>query len=195
MKQFRRIIRIDTRWGVILSLISTNLQCITMTSYWTRCRLKSPASRLFTQPFIQAQNKENIKAPRHRTWWGEFTDDWWIHRTKPSNTDDVSIWWRHHGHCSMQSRTIHNKSNLLLNSFPPEQNSSHFADGIFDRIFRHWRLFLSIQLTISQATSHYLNQCGPSSLTHIRGTRSQWVNDPLKNRVRGFIPDTHLRRH
>ena len=27
--------------------------------------IKSPASRLFTQPFIQAQIKENIKAPRH----------------------------------------------------------------------------------------------------------------------------------
>ena len=30
-----------------------------------RWRLKSPASRLFTQPFIQAQVKENIKAPHH----------------------------------------------------------------------------------------------------------------------------------
>ena len=28
-------------------------------------RLKSPASRLFTQPFIQAEIRENIKAPRH----------------------------------------------------------------------------------------------------------------------------------
>ena len=27
--------------------------CITMTSQWARLRLKSPASRLFTQPFIQ----------------------------------------------------------------------------------------------------------------------------------------------
>ena len=38
---------------------------ITMTSCWARWRLKSPASRLFTQPFIQAQIKENISAPRH----------------------------------------------------------------------------------------------------------------------------------
>ena len=37
-------------------------------------RLKSPASRVFTQPFIQAQIKENIKAPRH---W-PFV--WGIHR-------------------------------------------------------------------------------------------------------------------
>ena len=37
---------------------------ITVTSWWARWRLKSPASRLFTQPFIQAQIKENIKALR-----------------------------------------------------------------------------------------------------------------------------------
>ena len=46
----------------------------------------------------------------------------------------------------------------------------------------HWILFLSVQLIITQhwfiywlgaewATSHYLNQCRPDSLTHICGTR------------------------
>ena len=38
---------------------------ITMTSYWERWRLKSPASPLFTQLLVQAKLK-NIKAPRHR---------------------------------------------------------------------------------------------------------------------------------
>ena len=47
-----------------------------------RWRLKSPVSRLFTQAVIQAQIKENIKAPRHWPWWGEFTGDRWIPRTK-----------------------------------------------------------------------------------------------------------------
>ena len=37
-----------------------------------RGSLKSPASRLFTQPFIQAQIKENNKAPRNWSLWGEF---------------------------------------------------------------------------------------------------------------------------
>ena len=32
---------------------------------------KSPAPRLFTQPFVQAQIKEDIKAPRHWSLWGE----------------------------------------------------------------------------------------------------------------------------
>ena len=36
-----------------------------MTSLWTRWLLKSPASRLFTQPSVQAPIKENMKAPSH----------------------------------------------------------------------------------------------------------------------------------
>ena len=35
-----------------------------------------------TQPFIQAQIKENIEAPRHWPLWGEFTGHRWIPRTK-----------------------------------------------------------------------------------------------------------------
>ena len=42
-----------------------NLVYITLTSQWTPWHIKSPASRLFTQPFIQTQIKENIAAPRH----------------------------------------------------------------------------------------------------------------------------------
>ena len=55
---------------------------ITLTSQWARWRLKSPASRLFTQLFIQVQIKENVKAPHHWTLCGEFTGDRWILRTK-----------------------------------------------------------------------------------------------------------------
>ena len=50
---------------------------ITVMSYWARWHLKSPASRLFTQPFI----KENIKAPRHWPLCWEITSDRWIPRT------------------------------------------------------------------------------------------------------------------
>ena len=38
--------------------------------------------KLFTQPFIQAQIKENIKVPHHWPLWGEFTGDRWIPRAK-----------------------------------------------------------------------------------------------------------------
>ena len=63
-------------------------------SSWARWRLKSPASSLFTQPFIQAQTKENIKAPRHWPLCGEFTGDRRIPAQMASNAkiipfDDV----------------------------------------------------------------------------------------------------------
>ena len=39
---------------------------IAVTPQWAPWRLKSPVSRLFAQAFVQAHNKENIKAPpRH----------------------------------------------------------------------------------------------------------------------------------
>ena len=38
---------------LLLSPTTHHCYCITMTSYWARWRLKSPALRLFTQPFIQ----------------------------------------------------------------------------------------------------------------------------------------------
>ena len=47
-----------------------------------RWRLKSPPSRLFVQPFVQAQIKENIIALRNCPLWGEPTGDRWIPRTQ-----------------------------------------------------------------------------------------------------------------
>ena len=45
--------------------------------------------KLFTQPFIQTQIKENIKAPRHWPLCGEFTGDW-FDLTK--DTPALSLW-------------------------------------------------------------------------------------------------------
>ena len=59
-----------------------------------RWRLKSLASRLLTQSFIQAQIKESINAPRHWPLCGELIGDRWIPRTKTSNAENVSLWWR-----------------------------------------------------------------------------------------------------
>ena len=75
----------------------TILCLITMTSLWAQWRLKLPASWLFTQPFIQAQVKESIKAPRHWPWClgnspvtGEFPEH------MASNAENVSFWSRPH---------------------------------------------------------------------------------------------------
>ena len=55
---------------------------ITVTSQWAPWRLKLPASPLFTHLLIQAQIKENIKAPCHWPMCGGFTGHWCIPRTK-----------------------------------------------------------------------------------------------------------------
>ena len=75
----------ETRVHNILMIIAYHdvlYLSITLTSQWARRRPKSPASWLFTQQFIQAQIKENIKAPCHWPLCGEFTGDQWIPRTK-----------------------------------------------------------------------------------------------------------------
>ena len=59
-----------------------NKNIVKMTSQWAQWSLKSPASRLFTQRFVQAQIKENIKAPAHWSLWRKFVGDWLIPRTK-----------------------------------------------------------------------------------------------------------------
>ena len=55
---------------------------ITMTSQWTGCRLKSPGTRMFAQPFVQTQIKENIKATCHGPLWRECTGGRWFRHTK-----------------------------------------------------------------------------------------------------------------
>ena len=89
------ISRYNANWKLRMFLLMSQWN-ITVTSKWARRRLKSPALRVFTQPFIQAQIKENIKAPRYWPLCGEFTGDRWIPRTMTSNAENVSIWWRHH---------------------------------------------------------------------------------------------------
>ena len=48
---------------------------------------------MYTQTFIQAQTKENIKASRHWPLCGEFTGG---PTQRASNAEKISIGWRHH---------------------------------------------------------------------------------------------------
>ena len=91
---------------------------ITVTSSWKRWRLKSPASRLFAQPFFRAQTKENMKAPRHWPLWGEFTGERRIPRTKGSNAelfpfDDVIMFYGDTSEVRLPARL----TNYCLKSF------------------------------------------------------------------------------
>ena len=53
--------------------------------------LTSLALRMFSQPFIQAQIKENIKVPRHWPLCGEFTGTGEFRAQRASNAENVSI--------------------------------------------------------------------------------------------------------
>ena len=51
---------------------------------------------IVTEPFIQAQITENIKAPRHWALYGEFTMTGEFPAQMVSNAENGSIEWRHH---------------------------------------------------------------------------------------------------
>ena len=135
IKLFANCLKIQKKtWsGKMISNLSDHLPhfacidilSITMTSYWAPWRLKSPVSRLFTQPFIQGVVKENIKAPRH---WplrvnspvtGEFPAQ------RASNAETASIWWRHHDHMiNHPNMSCMKKGDLSFKSFYNEIETS-----------------------------------------------------------------------
>ena len=61
-----------------------------------RWRIKSPAPRLFIQPFIQAQIKENIKLRITGLCEGNSPVTGEFPAQMASNAENGSIWWRHH---------------------------------------------------------------------------------------------------
>ena len=69
---------------------------ITMTSQWAGWRLKSPASRLFTQPLHQVQVKETSKPRFTGPCVGNSPGTVKFPAHVVSNAETVSIWWRHH---------------------------------------------------------------------------------------------------
>ena len=63
--------------------------------WWARWSLKSPAFRLFAEPFVQAQIKK-IKAPHHWLCAGNSPETDEFPAQRASNAENVSILWRHH---------------------------------------------------------------------------------------------------
>ena len=81
----------NDQWALGTVMATMIWEYMTMTSW----RLKSPASPLYAELFVQAQIRENIKVPRHWPLWREFTGDRWIPRIKVQ-LRGVSIRWCHH---------------------------------------------------------------------------------------------------
>ena len=59
-------------------------------------RHKSPASRLFTQAFVQVQIKEASKLRVTGLYEGNSPVTGEFPLQRASNAENVSIWWRHH---------------------------------------------------------------------------------------------------
>ena len=108
---------------------------------WARWRLKSPASRLFTQAFFEAQIKENIKARRHWPLCGEFTGTGEFPAQRASNVENVSI-----------------SDDVIM------------GEIAFDTLSRQdltddQSTLVQLMVCYRQATSHYLNQSWSSSVS------------------------------
>ena len=146
-----------------------------------RWRLKSPASRLFTRMFVQAQINENIKTPRHWPLWGggggggggggdspvtgEFPAQ------SASNTENVSIWWRHHGLpslwgiiCFFTVRTI---------------TVSHYNNVIMDTIVSQITSLTIAYSTVYSGADQRKHQSS-ASLAFVWGIHRGPVNSPHK---------------
>ena len=99
-----RNMAVNSELKTILKIVITYFSCYDIQGLFTKLicmrlvlkRLNSPASRLYTVPYIQVQIKENIKAPRHWLLCGEFTRTGEFPAQMPSNAENFSIWWRHH---------------------------------------------------------------------------------------------------
>ena len=94
---------------------------ITMTSQWARLLLKSPAWRLFAQPFIQGADQGNQSCASLAFVRG-------IHRWPVNsphkgtvNSENVSIWWRNH-----EMSVLSGESQLVLELF--EHDDRCFTD-------------------------------------------------------------------
>ena len=71
---------------VIMSAMASQITCLIV---------------VYSTVYSRRRSNKNVKAPRHRALWGEFTGDRWPVNSLParraSNTKHVSKWWRHHG--------------------------------------------------------------------------------------------------
>ena len=111
-------------------------------------------AKIGTKPFSKtAQSLSLIKPPGKRKWNG------------------CRWFFRERYQCRPVSSSGRDKTNSDdFNSSPSGQNGRHFGRRHCQlHWFRQW-------LGAEQATSYYLDQWWPSSLTHICVTRGRWVN-------------------
>ena len=68
--------------------------CITMTTQWAS---QITSGSIVYSIICSDADQRNHQGSASLAFVGEFIADRWISRTKASNAENVSIWWRHHG--------------------------------------------------------------------------------------------------
>ena len=133
---------------------------------------------LFTQPFIQAQIKENIKVPRHWPLWGEITEN-------------VFIWWRYHdtSESSPMDQALNPQKTIkhidlagksygfcceYLNILRPRRDGRHFTCDIFKCIFSYKNCFILSKLSLKHVRKGLIDN-NPTS----RRQAIIWTSDGL----------------
>ena len=139
---------------------------ITLTSWWVRWRLKSPAPRLSTQPLFRSKkHQSSASLAIYDAGNSSVTDE--FPAQMASNAENVSIWWRHHGQLlclqidslapvgakPSTGKLLTEMINLNLKEFCPLTHGNAI-----------WRLRTESTLTRVMACylvtpSNYLNQC------------------------------------
>ena len=69
---------------------------ITVTSYWARWRLKSPAAPFFLNRLFRSRSNKTSKLRVTCLCVGNSPGTGEFHTQRASNAENVSIWWRHH---------------------------------------------------------------------------------------------------
>ena len=91
---------------------------IAVTSWWARWYLKSPASRLFTQPFIfRCRSKKTSKLRVTGLCEGNSPVTGKFLSQRASNARSISIWWRHHGPSSRLTWNVNTCIFYLISYF------------------------------------------------------------------------------
>ena len=84
--------------------------------------MSAMASQINGVSFVQAQIKENIKAPRHWALWGDPSVTGGFPSQRASNAENVSISWRHHLPTTFRATPYydcHSVSSMSLNDISP----------------------------------------------------------------------------
>ena len=110
--------------------------CYATPSTGTYLRLKSPASRLFTQPSSKKTSKLRVigLCVGNSPVIGEFPAQ------MASKAENVSIWWRHHGKstilCLKRTKTCFVRLLQAISVFPPGEEQ--LLNTIIDKTLPYW---------------------------------------------------------